>query len=145
MSRKVSEVEKKFTIDGFEFGVDVGASSLLIETDTKGTALLSAKICGDAKVIHKLDVDHAFGWLTFPPTLYFRDLESRQVEGSGFTAELNREDLDDTEGTIIMVEHRDLDKVQIRVTKNLSISGRVLLSDGWKPFQIEIERDLMNS
>lgn len=135
----------KFTIDGFEFGVDVGASSLLIETDTKGTPLLSARICGNAKVIDKLDVDHAFGWLTFPPTLYFRVLESRQIDGVGFAAELNCEDLDDAEGAMIMVEHRDIDKVQIRVTKNLSISGRVLLSDGWKPFQIEIERDLMNS
>lgn len=135
----------KFTIDGFEFGVDVGASSLLIETDTKGTPLLSARICGNAKVIDKLDVDHTFGWLMFPPTLYFRGLESRQIEGVEFAAELNCEDLDDVEGAMIMVEHRDIDKVQIRVAKSLSISGRVLLSDGWKPFQIEIERDLMNS
>jgi hypothetical protein len=145
MSRKVREVEMKFTIDGFEFGVDVGASNLLIETDTKGTALLSAKVCGDAKVIDKLDIDHALGWLTFPPTLYFRGLESRQIEGAGFTAELNCEDLDDIEGAMIMVEHREIDKVQIQVTKSLSVSGRLLLSDGWKPFQIEIERDLMNS
>lgn len=133
----------KFTIDGFEFGVDADKSSLLIETGKNGTVLLSAEICGAAESIEQLDVDHPFGWLVFPPTFYVRDLESRSIDGVCLKAEFNRDDLDDIDSAMIMVEHRDVDEVKLHVAENLSISGKVPLSSGWEPFQIELERNLI--
>lgn len=133
----------KFTIDGFEFGFDADKSSLRIETDKKGIASLSARICGAAESIEKLDVDHPFGWLVFPPTFYVRYLEFKSIDGVALNAKFNRDDLDDIDSAMIMVEHRDVDEVELHVAENLSISGKVLLSSGWKPFQIQVELNLV--
>jgi hypothetical protein len=114
---------KHFIIDGFDFGVDGGRSSLEIHDST-----FDLKLVGDESLINDLmqQDDHPWGWLIQPPFLYVLGLPCQVDPNGDLVHDITEQDLDDYDIALYVMEHHDV--LPCRITKKgdiVTVSGQV--------------------
>ncbi|MEM9701052.1 MAG: hypothetical protein AAF907_01255 [Planctomycetota bacterium] len=128
-----------FRIDDTNFGIDETKSSCSIET-VDGDPVLMLELYGSAERYHEIEQndDSPWSWTLYPPRLYLFDLPL-SVNDGGYKGELCRDDLDGLEAAIYLMEHNDLDGVELTVDGEgrIAIQGTVFLSGRPHPFFVQ--------
>ncbi|MDF1738133.1 MAG: hypothetical protein P1U86_03150 [Verrucomicrobiales bacterium] len=136
--RRNASTMNTFTINKTDFGIDLEESSASIET-VDGVDTLTLEINGDEAVHDAIseDEDSEWSWTAYPPRLYLYEFPMTR-EGDLLKATLTLDDLNEYEAAIYMMEHNDMDGVEISLNAKgeLRIEGTVFLLGETHPFSI---------
>ena len=131
-------VTNRFQIGGTNFGVNGAESSVSIDT-VDGVRVVNVEIRGDEQDYNAIteDEDSEWSWTRYPPHLYIRGVSL--VDDAGvLRASISGDDLDDYKAAIYLMEHNDVDGVELRVDDSgmLQVHGTVLLLCNPRTFSV---------
>ncbi|NND97015.1 MAG: hypothetical protein HKN47_06765 [Pirellulaceae bacterium] len=134
-----------FLIDDTDFQIDTDESSFDVDLSDPGNPLLTIEIRGKQCVHDQISEDDAspWSWALYAPHFYLREFPAKPTtDKSQYLATATLDDIDDYELAIYMMEHSDIDDVQISVqpNKSLDITGRVDLFGNEHTFAIRWQK-----
>ena len=119
-----------FRLGETDFGINPGKSACSIDT-ADGGLVVNLEIRGDDEKYDAIteNEDSEWSWTQYPPRLYIHDFPLTN-DGDIKRAKISRDDLDEYEAAIYLMEHNDVDGVELSVDPDgvLQIRGNVLLS-----------------
>jgi hypothetical protein len=119
-----------FHLDATDFGINQAKSSCSIDT-VDGVLVLNVEVRGDDEKYEAIteNEDSEWSWTLYPPRLYIHDFPLTD-DGGIMCANISRDDLETYEAAIYLIEHNDLDSVELTVDRDgvLKIRGTVFLS-----------------
>ena len=121
---------RQFKIGDQDFGIDPATSSFTIDTTDPERPTITIDLSGDRSVFDPLaaDEDPEWSWVLYPPDFYLHSFPAEIDPTTGIaTAHVTRDDIDEYEFAIYMMEHNAIDDVRVTLVpdKSLAISGRV--------------------
>jgi hypothetical protein len=136
---------QQFKIGDADFGIDVTTSTFTVDTSDPDRPTITIELAGDQAAFDALsaDEDSEWSWALYPPGFYLRKFPAQVDPSTGVaTARVQRDDIDDYEFAIYMMEHSDIDDVTVKLIpdKSLEISGRVDLFGEVDDFAIHWQR-----
>lgn len=131
-----------FKIDDTDFGIDQAESSFTLQVLQSGDAVIDAEIYGNKERYEKLTEDDAspWSWTLYPPHFYMRSYPAKSgLNAETFHATVSTDELDEYEVAIYLMEHNDVDEVQVTADRHgLTAKGVVFLSGRPHPFSISL-------
>lgn len=136
---------RQFRIGDTDFGIDPETSSFTVDRSDPERPTMTIELSGDPSVFDPLaaDEDSEWSWALYPPGFYLRSFPAEIDPSTGTaTARVSRDDIDEYEFAIYMMEHNDIDDVRVTLVpeKSLEISGRVDLLGEMHEFVIHWRR-----
>lgn len=135
LSALVSDMNT-FHLDETDFGIDESKSSCSIDI-VDGIRVINVEIRGDSVKYDAItqSEDSQWSWTLYPPRLYIYDFPLSE-DGGFMRAKISRDDLDEYEAAIYLIEHNDIDDVELTIDGNgaLQVRGIVFLSGRPHPF-----------
>ncbi len=128
-----------FHLDATDFGINPAKSSCSIDV-VDGVPVINVEIRGDDEKYDAVteDEDSEWSWTLYPPRLYIHDFPLNDDSGT-MRANISRDDLDEYEAAIYLMEHNDVDEVVLSVDRHgvLQIRGTVFLSGKPRSFSVQ--------
>lgn len=128
-----------FHLDETDFGIDLARSSCSID-EVDGARVINVEIHGDDSKYDAITEteDSEWSWTLYPPHLYIHDFPLNDDYGT-LRAKISRDDLDEYEAAIYLIEHNDVDDVDVSVdgSGKLFVSGTVFLSGSPHSFSVD--------
>jgi hypothetical protein len=145
MSPVAGAASDMFTIDDTDFGIDEAKSSFKLEILNSGDAVIDAEVYGDQKRYDEVTGDYdssPWSWALYPPHFYMRSYPATGGLSAGaFRAVVSTDDLDEYEVAIYLMEHNDVDAVEVIADRRtLRATGVVILSGKRHPFSISFTK-----
>jgi hypothetical protein len=136
---------QQFKIGSTDFGIDRTTSSFTIDATDPNRPMITIELSGDQATFDALtaDEDSEWSWTLYPPGFYLRSFPAQVDPATGVaTARVQREDIDNYEFAIYLMEHNDIDDVTVKLIpdQSLEISGRVDLFGEVHDFTIHWQR-----
>lgn len=125
-----STAMRQFKIGNTDFGIDAVSSTFQLDATDPERPTITIEIAGDQAVFDalKADEDSQWSWALYPPGFYLRSFPAQIDPATGAaTARVTRDDIDNYEFAILMMEHNAIDDVSVTLfpDKSLDITGRV--------------------
>jgi hypothetical protein len=137
-----------FILANANFAIDDQRSQIALAPGKKGELLLTLEIHGDQGVFDRLNSEEgsAWTWALYPPHFYLRNYPvPPAASDKAVTVKLKPEDSANYDVALYMMEHSDVERVVIQITKGtqVEVSGRVAagaLIEGQPEFRIKWTR-----
>jgi hypothetical protein len=135
----------QFKIGNTDFGIDAATSTFTVDTSDPKRPTITIELAGDPATFAALsaDEDSEWSWALYPPGFYLRKFPAQVDPSTGIvTARVKRDDIDNYEFAILMMEHNAIDDITVKLIpdKSLEVSGRVDLFGEVDNFAIHWQR-----
>lgn len=133
-----------FKIDDTDFGIDQVKSSFKLKVLKSGEAVIDAEVYGDQQRYDDITEDYdasPWSWTLYPPHFYMRSYPAKGASAGTFNATVSTDDLDEYEVAIYLMEHNDVDEVEVTADRQgFTATGVVFLSGRPHPFSISFTK-----
>src|SRR5262249_13897315 len=138
----------EFILANTNFAIDDEKSQIALAPGKKGELLLTLEIHGDQEVFDRLNAEERseWSWALYPPHFYLRNYPvPLAARDKSVSVKLKPEDSANYDVALYMMEHNDVERVVIQISKGtqVEVSGRVAagaLIEGQPEFRIKWAR-----
>lgn len=127
-----------FHLDETDFGINLAKSFFSIDT-VDGVQVVNVEIVGDNAKYDAITEtgDSEWSWTLYPPRLYIHDFPLKDDNGI-MRARILQDNLDEYEAAIYLMEHNDVDDVELSICRDgvLQVRGTVFLSGRTRTFSV---------